>query len=111
MRSREGRDVHIESGRLEIEPKATVRWLRDPDANSVAIITFSEPAATLRICSEVDVDLRDSSRLPNRPQCPRVSVSLPGERAIGIGPLPSAQLSTRRPPLQRWLRDLYQPAS
>ena len=29
MRPREGHDVHIFSGRVQIEPKASVRWLRD----------------------------------------------------------------------------------
>jgi len=29
MRPREGHDVWIERGRIEIEPRATVRWLRD----------------------------------------------------------------------------------
>ena len=40
MRPREGHDVHIESGRLEIEPKATVRWLRDLYQPGQLIDTF-----------------------------------------------------------------------
>ena len=59
MRPREGHDVHIDSGRLEIEPKASIRWLRDLNANSVAILTFAEPAKKLRVFSEVDVDIYD----------------------------------------------------
>lgn len=51
MRPREGHDVWIERGRIEIEPEATVRWLRDVYGNSVAIITFAEPSPALRILS------------------------------------------------------------
>jgi len=42
MRPREGHDVHVAGGRFEIEPKASVRWLRDLDGNSAAIITHQE---------------------------------------------------------------------
>jgi transglutaminase-like putative cysteine protease len=44
LRPREGHDLHIASSRLEIEPKAKVRWLRDVYGNSIAVITFTEPA-------------------------------------------------------------------
>ncbi|RPH79062.1 MAG: transglutaminase family protein, partial [Planctomycetaceae bacterium] len=59
MRPREGHDVRIVTGRVEIEPKATLRWLRDIESNSVAIIDFAEPGAMLRVHAEVDVDLND----------------------------------------------------
>jgi hypothetical protein len=49
MRPREGHDVRIVTARVVIEPTATVRWLRDIEGNSVAILTFSEPAPCLRI--------------------------------------------------------------
>ena len=61
MRPREGHDVHIASGRVEIEPKATVRWLRDVYGNSVAVVTFAEPGGSCACCSEVDVDLYDDT--------------------------------------------------
>lgn len=38
---------------LQISPKATLRWHRDAENNSVAIATFTEPASSLRIESEV----------------------------------------------------------
>jgi transglutaminase-like putative cysteine protease len=44
MRPREGHDVHIVQGRLDVEPTATVRWLRDIYSNSIAILTFTEPS-------------------------------------------------------------------
>jgi len=57
LRPREGHDLHIESSRLEIEPKASVRWVRDIYGNSIALITFAEPARKLSLFSELNVDL------------------------------------------------------
>ena len=37
MRPREGHDVHIVRGRLDVEPAASVRWLRDIYSNSIAL--------------------------------------------------------------------------
>lgn len=61
MRPREGHDVRIVKGRVEIEPTPTVRWLRDIESNSVAVITFEKPGSTMRLFAEVDVDLHDDS--------------------------------------------------
>jgi hypothetical protein len=35
MRPREGHHLHIDGGRFDIQPSATVRWVRDLDSNSV----------------------------------------------------------------------------
>lgn len=63
LRPREGHDVHIAAARLEVEPAADVRWLRDIYGNSLAVLTFKEPAKTLRILSDVTVDLFDDDPL------------------------------------------------
>jgi hypothetical protein len=61
MRPREGHDVRIVAGRLDVEPKPTVRWLRDIYNNSIAVLTFTGPARALRIHGEADIDyLRDN---------------------------------------------------
>jgi transglutaminase-like putative cysteine protease len=57
LRPREGHDVHIARSRLEVEPTADVRWFRDIQGNSIAILTFHAPSTRLRLLSEVDVDL------------------------------------------------------
>jgi hypothetical protein len=46
MRPREGHDLRIVSAVVQIEPNARVRWLRDIEENSVAIIDFLEPAVS-----------------------------------------------------------------
>lgn len=53
LRPREGHDVHIESSRLKISPAHTVKWHRDVFDNSVAVVSFLEPAQRLTIASEV----------------------------------------------------------
>lgn len=53
LRPREGHDIRIESSRLEVSPSATIKWHRDVYGNSVGIATFTNPAKSLRIFSEV----------------------------------------------------------
>ena len=55
VRPREGHDIRIESSRLEITPKYSIRWHRDVYGNSVADVDFREPAARLLIVSQVTV--------------------------------------------------------
>lgn len=111
MRPREGHDLHIEKGRMEIEPKATVRWVRDVYSNSVAVITFAEPSQKLSILSEVDVDLFDDE--------PITCLIAPDARLFPFRYAPNelVGLVTHRlpgyphdgPALENWLRELYQP--
>src|SRR4029077_12508171 len=61
MRPREGHDVHIVRGRLDVEPAATVRWLRDIYSNSIALLTFSQPSRKLSVVGQMDVDLYDDN--------------------------------------------------
>jgi transglutaminase-like putative cysteine protease len=53
LRPREGHDLHIETSKLEIAPAHTIEWHRDVFDNSAAVVGFLEPAARLRIASEV----------------------------------------------------------
>jgi transglutaminase-like putative cysteine protease len=109
MRPREGHDLHIAGGRVEIEPKASIRWLRDVYDNSVAIATFEEPARKLRIFSEVDVDLHHDEPL----EC----LIDPGARTFPFQYAPQEQLELMiyrlpsypydGPALKTWLSELY----
>jgi len=53
IRPREGHDVRIESSRLDITPAYTINWYRDVFDNSLAVVSFLEPADRLTIESEV----------------------------------------------------------
>jgi transglutaminase-like putative cysteine protease len=56
LRPREGHDVHIESSLLDISPAHVVKWHRDVFDNSVAVVSFTAPAARLSIASEVVIE-------------------------------------------------------
>lgn len=111
MRPREGHDLRIVGSRIEIQPQADIRWLRDIYGNSVAVLTFPEPARQLRLFSEVDVDLFEDRLV----EC----LVDPGARSypFSYGPEEQVELIPYRlpsyphdgPKLLQWLRDLYQP--
>ncbi len=56
LRPREGHDLRLESSRLDINVPFNIRWQRDVYGNSVAIVSFTEPATELIISSEVVVE-------------------------------------------------------
>ena len=111
IRPREGHDLHIVRGRLDVEPAATVRWLRDIYSNSIAILTFSGPSRRLRIVGELDVDLLDDNPI----EC----LIDPNARLFPFQYAPEEQVELihyrlpsypyEGPKLQQWLTDLYQP--
>ena len=111
MRPREGHDVHIVRGRLDVEPTATVRWLRDIYGNSIAVLIFAEPARTLRILGEVDVDLRDDNPIECLvdPDARLFPFQYPPEEQLELilYRIPSYPYDGTK--LQEWLRDLYRP--
>ncbi|KPJ95732.1 MAG: cysteine protease [Gammaproteobacteria bacterium SG8_15] len=56
LRPREGHDVRITSSTLSISPTYKTKWHRDVYDNSVAVVTFEEPADRLSILSEVVIE-------------------------------------------------------
>ena len=63
LRPREGHDIRILSSRLEISPAYKIHWHRDVYNNSVADVSFLEPAARLAIYSEVILEHYDDAPL------------------------------------------------
>src|SRR5882757_3617507 len=53
IRPRSGHDIRIEHASLLIAPRHSIAWHRDIYGNSVATVTFAEPATRLSIESEV----------------------------------------------------------
>ena len=53
IRPRENHNVRILSSRLDVSPRATVRWQRDALDNSVAVLTFGGGTNRLRVQSSV----------------------------------------------------------
>ena len=56
LRPREGHDIRLESSRLDININYQIQWQRDVYGNSIAIVSFAEPATELIINSEVIVE-------------------------------------------------------
>ncbi len=63
IRPREGHDLHIAEARLSVEPRASVRWVRDVEDNSLAVLEFSEPSSVLSVSSDVLVEIYGESPL------------------------------------------------
>ena len=53
LRPREGHELRIESSMLNISPRASLRWQRDMEDNSIAIASFEAPTRQLSIESEI----------------------------------------------------------
>lgn len=111
MRPREGHDLRIVDTRVEIEPTATVRWLRDIEGNSVAILTFAEPAARLCLQVEIDVDVCDDNPIEclMDPQARSYPFQYSPDEQVELVPYRLPSYPYDGPALQDWLGDLYQP--
>ena len=111
LRPREGHDLHIESTRLKIEPKADVRWVRDIYGNSIAIITFAEPARKLSLFSEVNVDLYDDTPIDCviDPLVQSYPFQYAANEQVEIIPYRVPSYPHDGPAVQQWLLNLYSP--
>jgi|GEM_PF-1722980 len=63
FRPREGHYVRIDSSLMRIEPEHQLRWHRDVNDNSVAVVHFKEPSDKLVIASEIIIENRDDAPL------------------------------------------------
>jgi transglutaminase-like putative cysteine protease len=111
LRPREGHDVHIDGARLKVEPAAAVRWLRDIYGNSIAVLTFSEPAKKLAILSEVDVTLfdDDAQEFLIDPLAKSYPFQYAANEQVELIPYRVPSYPHDGPTLQKWLQELYRP--
>ncbi len=111
LRPREGHDLRIVASRLQVEPSAEVRSVRDIYGNSVSILSFSEPAKTLSLASEIEVDLFDDGGLSCliEPFAREFPFQYAADEQVEIVPYRIPSYPHDGPALQRWLLDLYRP--
>jgi transglutaminase-like putative cysteine protease len=64
LRPRDSHDLRLIKTNLIFSPAASVRWLYDVFGNSVAIASFSEPSAELRIESSLQLETYAAERPP-----------------------------------------------
>ena len=75
LRPRDSHDLRLIQTSLNCSPSASLRWLHDVFGNSVAIASFAEPAAELRIESSLQLEIYAAKR-PAFPTVPE-AVSYP----------------------------------
>ena len=111
IRPLEGHDVHIDTLQLKIEPEADVRWVRDVYGNSIAIITFAKAAKTLRVASDVTVDLYhdDSLACLIDPESRSYPFQYASNEQMELLLYRVPSYPHDGPALKIWLRDLYVP--
>jgi len=111
MRPREGHDVRITSARLEIEPQAQVRWLRDIYGNSIAVLTFTEPTGRFSLLSDVRVDLFDDGQMECLldPAATSYPFQYSPSEQVEIVPYRLPSYPYDGPAVQNWLLNLYRP--
>ena len=108
LRPLESHSLRIESSTLEISPANTLRWYRDALGNSVAIASFNEIADTLRVTSEVVIEVYDDSPLDFLME--DYAVSFPFAYAVGeqidLAPFEQSVYVDDVPAVRGWLDSL-----
>jgi len=56
FRPRDSHDLRVLDARLTLSPPGEVRWIHDVFSNSIALITFAEPARELRFESAIEIE-------------------------------------------------------
>lgn len=112
LRPREGHDIRIESSSLAITPSFEITWQRDVYGNSVAFVSFSEPADRLEIASSLIVEQYEPSivtGLPLAEQAERFPFSYPTMEQIDLVPYQTPVFSDNSNLLDDWIGTSYQP--
>lgn len=104
--------MHIESSRLQIEPHAEVRWLRDIYGNSIAVLNFSgPPALKLSLFSEAVVAHYNENPLDFLidPSALMYPFKYAASEQAELIPYRLSSYPNDGPSLQKWLSQLYTP--
>jgi transglutaminase-like putative cysteine protease len=110
LRPREGHDVRIESSRLDISPPGHVKWYRDAQDNSVAIVDFAARASRLSIVSDVAIQHYDEAPLDFvvADYAVRYPFEYLVEEAVDLAPFREPGTGSGRR-LQDWLSGIWRP--
>jgi transglutaminase-like putative cysteine protease len=108
IRPRDGHDMRILESSLVVSPAADVRWSFDTFGNSVAFLTFHEPAEALVIESEltvrrygVDAPLERIAR-----HAEAYPFAYDSDDGIDLAPLLDSQFPGDRPSVDAWLESV-----
>jgi transglutaminase-like putative cysteine protease len=106
LRPRDSHDLRLIKTNLNISPPASVRWMHDVFGNSVAIASFSEPAAELRIESSLVLETYAAERPPFQitPDASRYPFIYSADDRIDLGRMLERQYPDPNDRLGRWAR-------
>ena len=109
FRPREGHYVRIKSSLLNIKPENQVRWHRDVNDNSVAVVTFDKPGDKLLISSEVIIENRDDAPLDFL--IDKRAVTFPfkydAEETNDLAPFHKLSFPDDREVLEKWMQQFW----
>ena len=108
VRPRDGHDMRVLDSSLSIAPRATVRWAYDTFGNSVALLTFPEPASILSVRSALTVRRYgyDDPLTSLSPHGGAYPFAYDPDELIDLAPLMRPEHPADRPALEGWLADL-----
>jgi transglutaminase-like putative cysteine protease len=104
LRPRDSHDLRLIETSLTFSPPATVRWLYDVFGNSVAIASFAELAAELRIVSSIVLETYAAERPPFQisPDALSYPFVYSADDRIDLGPMLERQYSDPQDRLGSW---------
>jgi transglutaminase-like putative cysteine protease len=106
LRPRDSHDLRLIKTNLTFSPQASVRWIHDVFGNSVAIASFGEPAAELRIESSLVLETFAAERPPFQitPDALRYPFSYSADDRIDLGRMQERQYPDPNDRLGAWAR-------
>ena len=106
LRPRDSHDLRLVGAELSIFPPGKVRWLHDVFGNSVALVDFHEPAAELRIVSELSIERYALARLdfPISPEAESYPFMHSADDRSDLGRLRERHYPDARGVVEEWAR-------
>ena len=106
LRPRDSHDLRLIKTNLSFSPPASVRWMHDVFGNSVAIASFSQPAAELRIESDLVLETFAAERPPFEitPDALRYPFVYSADDCIDLGRMLERQYPDPNDQIGRWAR-------
>ena len=111
IRPRSGYDIQLEKSSLTITPANTIKWQRDINGNSVAIVTFLEPATELAIISDLVISHYEAEPLDFVVDDKAVMFPFyfdPSER-VDLVPFQTLSFPSDSGKVRDWLQQFWQP--
>lgn len=106
LRPRDSHDLRLIKTNLTFSPPASVHWMHDVFGNSVAIASFAEPAAELRIASDLVLETYAAERPPFQitPDASRYPFVYSADDRIDLGRMLERQYRDPSDRLGAWAR-------